>query len=210
MGADASRACAPARRRDRGSKGKRGRAEGDHPACTSGFQSDNGPQRLPRGRSGRPPRPVPDLPGLHACLREGGALSSRTKQRPLGRSEAKVSRQLRDRTKKAPAGGSAELPPLGGTRDRVPPASDTLLTRRIDAIGRDASSGAVHESLVRQCGRAHESNLHISHDFLTPPRGLPCRPRAQQSAAPRPAVAAATPSLHPKARASRRHALLRS
>ena len=83
----APRACAPARRRDRGSKGKRGRAEGDHPACTSRLQCDNGPQRHLRGRSGRPPRPVPDLPGLHPCSREGGALSSQTERGRLRRSE---------------------------------------------------------------------------------------------------------------------------
>lgn len=32
------------------------------------------PACRPRGRLGRPPRPVPDLPGLHPCRREGGAL----------------------------------------------------------------------------------------------------------------------------------------
>src|SRR6476661_1282046 len=36
-------------------------AEGDHPACTSGFRWWQLSGLRPRGRSGRPPRPVPDL-----------------------------------------------------------------------------------------------------------------------------------------------------
>src|SRR6266851_3719128 len=71
-------------------------AEGDRPACTSGLRLWK-PFRLcrPRGRSGRPPRPVPDLPGLHPCPREGGALNSKqkkgvcaaAKRRPVGSRE---------------------------------------------------------------------------------------------------------------------------
>src|SRR5882672_10705169 len=68
-------ACTPARRRDRGSKGKGGRGGGGSPglhkriSLVRAFVPGG-----PRGRSGRPPRPVPDLPGLHPCPREGGAL----------------------------------------------------------------------------------------------------------------------------------------
>src|SRR5712692_4520344 len=78
----APRACTPARRRDRGSKGKGGRG--------GSFRTWRS-----RGRSGTPPRPVPDLPGLHPCPREGGALSSKqkkgvcaaAKRRPVGSRE---------------------------------------------------------------------------------------------------------------------------
>src|SRR5713101_8790206 len=58
----APRACTPARRRDRGSKGKGGRGGGGSPglhkriSLVRAFVPGG-----PRGRSGRPPRPVPDL-----------------------------------------------------------------------------------------------------------------------------------------------------
>jgi hypothetical protein len=210
MGADASRACAPARRRDRGSKGKRGRAEGDHPACTSGLQCGNGLHDFRAEGRG-------DRRGRSRIFRDFTLACARAE--PLAREQ---NRGVCAAAKRSPAGGrktGLKRHPQEGQRsaaswrDPGPSASGerhVSLPRRIDAIGRDASSGAVHESLVRQRGRAHEHNSRISHNFLTPPRGLPCQPRAQRSAARRPAMAAATPLLHPKARASRRHALLRS
>src|SRR6266849_8883427 len=43
----------------------------------------------PRGRSGRPPRPVPDLPGLHPCPREGRSpIVLHRKKKRMGRAPA--------------------------------------------------------------------------------------------------------------------------
>src|SRR6266702_8017351 len=93
----APRACTPARRRDRGSKGKGGRGGGGSPDLHKRMSALNGFGLCgPRGRSGRPPRPVPDLPGLHPCPREGGALSSKQKK-GVCTAAKKASRQSRDR-----------------------------------------------------------------------------------------------------------------
>src|SRR5216683_4136523 len=80
-------------------------AEGDRPACTSGLRLWK-PFRLcrPRGRSGRPPRPVPDLPGLHPCPREGGALNANRKRASVPQRSGGQSAVARP-VKKAPAGG---------------------------------------------------------------------------------------------------------
>src|SRR5216683_326683 len=74
-------------------------AEGDHPACTSGLRLWK-PFRFcrPRGRSGRPPRPVPDLPGLHPCPREGRSpIVLRWKKEAYQRSASGATRGPRDR-----------------------------------------------------------------------------------------------------------------
>src|SRR6266849_10102514 len=110
----------------------------------------------PRGRSGRPPRPVPDLPGLHPCPREGGALSSKqkkgvcaaAKRRPVGSRETGY-KGTRRRVSIAP--------PLGGTRDRVPPASDTSASSREGSTPlAETLRGSVHESPVRRLPHAHK------------------------------------------------------
>src|SRR6266702_6791133 len=134
----APRACTPARRRDRGSKGKGGRGGGGSPglhkriSLVRAFVPGG-----PRGRSGRPPRPVPDLPGLHPCPREGGAISDPNKKGRLCRSEAKASRQSRDRLKRHPQEGQHSA---ASWRDPGPSASGERhsIARGIEADGRDA------------------------------------------------------------------------
>src|SRR5579872_808846 len=83
--------------------------------------------------------------GLHACLREGRALSSRTNKGACTAAKRRSAGSRETGLKRHPQEGQRSCRPLGGTRDRVPPASDALFARRIDAIGRDAFSGAVHE-----------------------------------------------------------------
>jgi len=88
--------------------------------------------RTTRGRSGRPPRPVPDLPGLHPCPREGGALS-RSTEKTISESASGAIRGPRDRLRGQPQErqhSAAE----GGTRDRLPPASGTRGTSRLIGI----------------------------------------------------------------------------
>src|SRR5713226_9093590 len=89
----APRACTPARRRDRGSKGKGGRGGGGSPGLHKRIAAVEALPALPSARKvGETARPVPDLPGLHPCPREGGALSSKqkkgvcaaAKRRPVG------------------------------------------------------------------------------------------------------------------------------
>jgi hypothetical protein len=104
-------------------------AEGDHPACTSGLRLWKSFRLCrPRGRSGRPPRPVPDLPGLHPCPREGGAISNPNKKGRLCRSEAEASRQSRDRLKRHPQEGQHSA---ASWRDPGPSASGERLNRAI-------------------------------------------------------------------------------
>src|SRR5712671_3812708 len=83
--------------------------------------------RSPTGDA-RPPGPVPDLPGLHPCPREGGALSSQTEKGRLCRSEAKASRQSRDRLKRHPQEGQHSA---ASWRDPGPSASGERLNRAI-------------------------------------------------------------------------------
>jgi hypothetical protein len=100
MGADASRACSPARRRDRGSKGKRGRAEGDHPACTRGFQCDNGPHDFrAEGRGDRRGRSRIFRDFTLACARaeplareQNRGVCAAAKRRPAGSRETGLKR----------------------------------------------------------------------------------------------------------------------
>jgi hypothetical protein len=136
-------------------------AEGDRPACTSGLRLWKSFRLCcPRGRSGRPPRPVPDLPGLHPCPREGGAISNPNKKGRLCRSEAEASRQSRDRLKRHPQEGQHSA---ASWRDPGPSASGERhsIARGIEAEGRDAlrlgsrKPGAVHRTRRLQLS-AHE------------------------------------------------------
>src|SRR6266699_6914261 len=162
-------------------------AEGDHPACTSGLPLWK-PFRLcrPRGRSGRPPRPVPDLPGLHPCPREGGAISNPNKKGRLCRSEAEASRQSRDRLKRHPQEGQHSA---ASWRDPGPSASGERLNRAITccAMGlkptdRDVSRlgsrkpGAAEPHappLIILCGASLLSGLHICKSLRARRRSSP-------------------------------------
>ena len=136
-------------------------AEGDHPACTSGFRWWQLSGLRPRGRSGRPPRPVPDLPRLHPCPREGGAISNPNKKGRLCRSEAKASRQSRDRLKRHPQEGQHSA---ASWRDPGPSASGERLNRATTccAMGlkpkAETHCGSVHESPVRFTAHAVRSS----------------------------------------------------
>jgi hypothetical protein len=136
-------------------------AEGDRPACTSGLRLWKSFRLCcPRGRSGRPPRPVPDPPGLHPCPRDGGALCPQTEKGRLCRSEAKASRRSRDRLKRHPQEGQHSA---ASWRDPGPSASGERhsIARGIEAEGRDAlrlgsrKPGAVHRTRRLQLS-AHE------------------------------------------------------
>ena len=84
-------------------------------------------------------RPIPDLPGLHPCPRDGGALSSQTEKGRLCRSEAKASRQSRDRLKRHPQEGQHSA---ASWRDPGPSASGErhrFSREGSKPIGRDAS-----------------------------------------------------------------------
>jgi hypothetical protein len=152
------RACTPARRRDRGSKGQGGRARR---GITRPAQADCGRESVrgsPRGRSGRPSRPVPDCPGLHPCPREGGAISAPNKRGRLCRSEAKASRQSRDRSKRHPQEGQHRA---ASWRDPGPSASGerhiSIFARGIDATGRDAARLGSREPGAALAARAYAS-----------------------------------------------------
>jgi hypothetical protein len=100
MGAGAPRACAPARRRDRGSKGKGGRDGGESPGLhkrISGGEESSGFALRAEGRGDRPGRSR-IFEGLHPCPREGGALSPSTKkahQRKRKRSHSQAARPVK-------------------------------------------------------------------------------------------------------------------
>src|SRR5712672_634340 len=101
---------------------------------------DGSPQRRPAKRGfsaagspvptgdARPPRPVPDPPALHPCPRDGGALCSQTEKGRLCRSEAKASRQSRDRLNRHPQEGQHSA---ASWRDPGPSASGERLNRAI-------------------------------------------------------------------------------
>jgi hypothetical protein len=82
-----------------------------------GFSAADSP--VPAGDA-RPPRPVPDPPGLHPCPRDGGALCPQTEKGRLCRSEAKASRRSRDRLKRHPQEGQHSA---ASWRDPGPSAS---------------------------------------------------------------------------------------
>jgi hypothetical protein len=135
MGAGAPRACAPARRRDRGSKGKGGRDGGESPGLhkrISGGEESSGFALRAEGRGDRPGRSR-IFEGLHPCPREGGALSPSTKKKRISESASEAIRRPRDRLKGQPQERSI-APPLGGTRDRPPPASGSRATSRLVGI----------------------------------------------------------------------------
>jgi hypothetical protein len=113
----------PARRRDRGSKGKGGRGGGGSPGLHKRTLNVRVSGVVLRAE-GRSPRPVPDLPGLHPCRREGGALSSQKKG--VWAAAKRRSVGSRETGEKGTRRRISIAPPGGGTRDRVPPARDTL------------------------------------------------------------------------------------
>jgi hypothetical protein len=112
-----------------------------------GFSAADSP--VPAGDA-RPPRPVPDPPGLHRCPRDGGALSSQTEKGRLRRSEAKASRQSRDRLKRHPQEGQHSA---ASWRDPGPSASGERhsIARGIEA-DRRAPLWREEEGSVRKNG----------------------------------------------------------
>jgi hypothetical protein len=79
-----------------------------------------GLQRSRQPGSGGRLQIAPAVPGLHPCPRESGALSTQTEKGRLCRSEAKASRQSRDRLKRHPQEGQHSAAPW---RDPGPSAS---------------------------------------------------------------------------------------
>src|ERR1700682_2784357 len=85
--------------------------------------------------------------------------------------------------------------------------------RQLAALRDLATVWSSAEKQLRQMEQLPSASAKIGnaagcHAGLTPP-DLPCRHPARQFSAPDPAMAAAEPSLHPMARASRRPALHR-
>ena len=110
------------------------RAEGDHPpagpleerVCTSAYWPREIQGLRKRGRPGRPLRSAPAFAGASPWRARGAEphSSSIQKKKRLGEATAKITRVSRDRLKRQPQErqhSAAE----GGTRDRLPPASNS-------------------------------------------------------------------------------------
>jgi hypothetical protein len=156
------RACTPARQRDRGSKGQGGRARR---GITRPAQADCGRESVravrAEGRGDRPGRSriVRDFTLARA---RAEPLAPKQKGR-LRRSEAKVSRQSRDRLKRHPQEGQHRA---AVWRDPGPSASGerhiSIFARGIDATGRDAARLGSREPGAALAARSQARKLKLS------------------------------------------------